>query len=119
MKKLNTFSLLSGLGFALAISTAVGAGGNPPVTSQPVTGANTFPMPAFAGPRIPLSAQSVVPPVPRVSVSKSKRARFERRTGLGNTLADQWAPDKDLPSELRPGGLNPSERDDNQASLTV
>ncbi len=90
-----------------------------PVVSQPATGANTFPMPIITGPRIPPSAQSVTPIIPRTSVSKAKRAKLERRAETGKTVIDQWSQEKDLPHELQPGALNPERHNDDQASLTV
>lgn len=123
MKQLRKRFLLSALGLVFAISNAASAGDNP---SNPMLGntlnapqTTAFPMPIVTGPRIPSSAQPVVAPKPRTSISKNRRQMLERRAAIGNTLADQWSAEKDLPSELQPGGLNPSQRDDGQASMTV
>ncbi len=112
-----------GLAFALGVSTATSAGDYPSTSpqgaTQLMTGSNPFPMPIVTGPRIPLSAQSVVAPKPDTSVSKDQLRVIERRAAIGNTLGDQWSREKDLPSELQPGGLNPNQRDDSQVSMTV
>jgi len=112
-----------GLAFALGVSNAASAGDNqsasPQGATQLVTDSNSFPMPIVTGPRIPLSAQSVVAPKPDTSVSKDQLRVIERRAAIGDTLGDQWSREKDLPTELQPGGLNPSQRDDSQVSMTV
>jgi HAE1 family hydrophobic/amphiphilic exporter-1 len=128
MKQLRNRLLFSTLGLVLAISNAVLAGDNPsnsvlgnPLSASQTTAERTteFPMPIITGPRIPPSAQTVIAPKPHTSVSKNRRRMIERRAEIGNTLADQWSAEKDLPSELQPGGLNQNLHDDGQASLTV
>lgn len=91
------------------------ASGNAPGASYAATGFDPFPMPAIAVSQM----QSGPPQIPGTSVSKTNRANFERPPGMRNTLVEQWSQEKELPSELRPGGANPDASDARQTGMTV
>jgi len=110
--------------FAVAVRASAGGspasplGGSSPGSAatavDPVAGQNS------PGSQVQLSAPFSSLKSPRVATSKTKRAKYERRTGAGNVLVNQWSPiDKSLPLELQPNSGYLQQRDHSTAGLSL
>jgi outer membrane protein TolC len=104
---------------ALAQDNSISSGsGNGAGRGQPAVNSSTAA--AARAVQSQLSAQSIPQAPPKASTSKAKRAKYERRPGVGNVLVHQWTSvDHSLPAELQPNGGYLEQRDNNATSLTL